>query len=452
MNRLAPPRTWMGRRFVITALALVSAALVSALLFFDWRMESIVQRTARDAMTDELAELQAIAAEDGSDALLDALDVRSGLTAGHFLHLLVDAQGRPIAGNVVSWPQGMQADGAWFAFNLRDAHGVAHRALGIARAMPDGSRLMIASDMEVLSRVRADAFNAFAAALAAAVMLTLSIGFWVDRMLQRRLRGFITATEQVMAGRLDARVESVASRDELAELAQRLNAMLERVEILMSGMRAITDSLAHDLRTPLTRLDAALDAAMVAEEPERARLMREARVIADDLVHMFETMIDIARAEAGLSREAMAPTDLSALLEDMVELFGPAAEDKSISLALAPHAPCPRLAHRALVAQAIGNLLDNAIKYSRPGGVIEAAISPIDGGADIVVSDDGPGVPAEAREAAAQRFSRLPRDLGAKGSGLGLSIVSAAARLHGGRLRLEDNAPGLKAVLEIRTA
>ncbi len=443
--------SWTGRNFAAIAIILVIATLGAALIFADLSVEAIVTRGQQEAISDELQALVAIADQEGSPALHDALELRSRLTSQHFVHLLINPAGQRVVGDLQVWPEELTKDDAWTKFTLTRSGGRPETAFGLSASLPDGSRVMIARDVEVLERVRLDVLRAFGAALLFAVGVALAIGYALDRLVVSRVRAFVTTAESVMAGRLSARVPIGAERDELAELGRTLNVMLDRVQSLMNGMRAVTDSLAHDLRTPLTRLTGNLEAAQTAAEPERQAAIAAAYAEGHRLKQTFETLIDIARAETGLSRETMRETDLFELVSDMVDLFAPLAEDRGLTLACVAE-PITLLAHRALLGQAIGNLIDNSIKYASPDGAIEVRLNKTPDGAEIIVADNGPGIPDGERSLAVQRFQRLARDADAPGTGLGLSIVSAAAHLHGGRLRLEDNAPGLRAVIELHDA
>lgn len=444
--------SWTGRNFAFVAIILVIAALGAALIFADLSTESIVTRVQQEAISDELEALVAIANEEGSEALRDALELRSRLTSQHFMHLLINPAGQRVVGDLAAWPEELRRDDTWTRFEFqRVGGGSPETAFGLSSSLPDGSRVMIARDVEALARVRGDVLRAFGTALVFAVGVALAIGYALDRLVVSRVRAFVTTAESVMAGRLSARVPIGDERDELAELGRTLNVMLDRVQALMTGLRAVTDSLAHDLRTPLTRLTGNLEAAQKGTEQERQTAIAAAYAEGHRLKQTFETLIDIARAETGLSREAMRETDLAELVADMVDLFEPLAEDRGLTIACIAE-PLTMLAHRALLGQAIGNLIDNSIKYSPPDGKIEVRLKKTPEGAEIIVADNGPGIPDEERSLAVQRFQRLARDADAPGTGLGLSIVSAAAHLHGGRLRLEDNAPGLRAVLEMNDA
>lgn len=446
---LLSTRGWTSRRFVLLAIALVGVTLAAALLFVDWRVERVVTQVERDSAQDELAALTLIGRDDGVNGLADALRLGSRLGANHGIRQLADKTRAPIAGDLGVWPPEMMRDGVWTRFTYADARGAQTDAEGIATAFPDGARLLVARDLDDRRFVHGAVIAAFAFALTAAVGLTLLLGLWIDRLLLNRVGALATTAQAVMAGRLDARAPATDGDDEFSRLGAEINAMLDRIQSLMTGMRAVTDSLAHDLRTPLTRLAARLDAAADPGATDAAADIRAARDEADRIRRTFETLIDIARAESGVSRESMDETDLGEIVADMAELFAPLAEDKALTLVA--DAPSLRAsAHRALVAQAVGNLLDNAIKFTPEGGRISVTLRPVAGGGDIIVEDNGPGIPEDQRAAAVQRFQRLARDSTASGSGLGLSIVAATAHLHAGRLRLEDATPGLRAVLEIR--
>ena len=290
----------------------------------------------------------------------------------------------------------------------------------------------------------------FSLALVAVTALALAAGIILNNRARQRIAAITHTAEEVMAGRLHARVPvaNASSGDVFDHLGDVVNAMLDRLETLFAAMRAVTDSLAHDLRTPLNRLKSALERATLATNAAALTEIESAQGEADRLAATFSALIDIARAESGLSEEAMETVDLKALVEGLADLFGPSAEDRGLSISLtAPD--MSRRAHRPLLSQAIGNLIDNAIKYAPPGGAIRLALRATDEGVEIVVEDQGGGIAESDRRRVGERFLRLrPTEAGA---GLGLSIAAATARLHKGELRLEDNEPGLRAVLTLRT-
>ncbi|MBE7216886.1 MAG: HAMP domain-containing histidine kinase [Caulobacteraceae bacterium] len=263
----------------------------------------------------------------------------------------------------------------------------------------------------------------------------------------------IAATaERIAGGDLSARTAIADTRDPFGRVGASLNAMLERIEELLTGMRTVTDSLAHDLRSPLTRMEGALARALHAgaTEDERLDAIEAAHGEVGRTLATLSALLDIARAETGLSREMMGEVDLSALVAEMAEVFAPAIEDAGQSLRV-PASPTPVrvTAHEALLRQAVGNLLHNASLYAGEGAEVCIDAEASAAGAQVTVSDTGVGVPADQRGRVQERFVRLDPARGVGGSGLGLAIVAACAKLHRGALELEDNAPGLRAVLSI---
>ena len=232
-----------------------------------------------------------------------------------------------------------------------------------------------------------------------------------------------------------------------------ISEMLGRIEELMTGMRTVTDSLAHDLRTPLTRLKGALARAMAPglSEAERIGAVEQAQEEADRALATFSALLDIAQAETGLSRETMAMVDLNRLVAGVAELFGPLLEDAGQTFRVElPAEPVSARAHELLLRQAIGNLLHNASRHAGEGArVLLELAAPDDQTLQIIVADDGPGVPEADRGRVQERFVRLDKARSTQGSGLGLAIVAACAKLHAGTFVLEDNVPGLRAVLTL---
>ncbi|MEQ9606910.1 MAG: HAMP domain-containing sensor histidine kinase, partial [Kiloniellaceae bacterium] len=248
--------------------------------------------------------------------------------------------------------------------------------------------------------------------------------------------------------------------DEFDRLAVTINAMLARIETLMGGMRLVTDSLAHDLRSPLTRARSAIDMALRhpgKDEGQGAEQSRDAleqtAAELETILRTFEALISIAQAEAGVDSLKLGNLDLSALTGDLLEVYQPIAEDAGIELNGEISETITVAGHRQLLAQALANLLDNAVKYSPPGGRIDLTLRRDDsGGAQLTVADSGPGIPAEDRDRVLQRFVRLDDSRGTPGSGLGLSLVAAVAKLHGAQMTLDDNAPGLRVTLAFPAA
>jgi signal transduction histidine kinase len=251
-----------------------------------------------------------------------------------------------------------------------------------------------------------------------------------------------------MAGDLGQRISLKGSRDEFDVLAGNLNAMLDQIERLLSGMREVTDNIAHDLRTPLSRMRSRIEVALLAN-PDRAEarmLLEQTLCDADAMIQSFNALLSIARAEAGSERAAFEPIDLSEVCRDLAELYGPLAEEKGLTFTSACPPGLVLQGNRHLLAQALANLLDNAIKYTPAGGRVMLSGQP---GPVIIVADTGPGIPEGERGRVLERFVRLGGDRSTPGNGLGLSLVSAVAKLHGATLRLEDNHPGLRVSLAL---
>jgi signal transduction histidine kinase len=259
-----------------------------------------------------------------------------------------------------------------------------------------------------------------------------------------------------MSGDLSRRVPTNGTADDFDQLAVNLNAMLDEIERLMGGVRQVSDNVAHDLRTPLTRLRNRLEqlrSELGDTSPHQEHVERSI-ADADQLLATFGALLRIARIEAGGHRPDLVPVDLGALVQDAAELYEALAEDKRLRIDTSVASPATIQGDRDLLFQAVANLLDNAVKYTPDGGRVALEVSRTRDAIDVTVLDTGPGIPAEEREKVVQRFYRLERSRRTPGSGLGLSLVAAVARMHNAALLLEDHAPGLKATLrfEARTA
>jgi signal transduction histidine kinase len=242
--------------------------------------------------------------------------------------------------------------------------------------------------------------------------------------------------------------------DEFDQLAELINDMLDRIGRLMDGVRQVSNAIAHDLRTPITRARTRLeDALLHAGTPCALRAAIErATVDLDGIVAVFQALLRIAEIEAGSRRSSFARVDVTPLVSSVAELYGVVAEERDVCLTVDAHGAVPAYGDGALIQQAIANLVDNAVKFSPVGGKVQLSMRSAEDGLQIIVADQGPGIPAEERNKARERFYRGEAARSTPGSGLGLALVQAVAQLHGGALRLEDNAPGLRAILVLPAA
>jgi signal transduction histidine kinase len=291
-------------------------------------------------------------------------------------------------------------------------------------------------------------------ALAAAMLLSLALGVGgglvVTRYVGRRLDRVADVIEGVAAGDLSRRVGNAASGDAFDRLAVRLNAMLDKTERLMSELRIVTDGLAHDLRSPLARLRAKAEAAVLQADPAQREAAMGGLLIETDLVmRMLSTMIEITRAES-VSRDRLARIDPATLVEEIADLYAPVVEDEGMRFEAIVARALPRITlHRELMTQAIANLIDNALRHAAQGGEIVLRLALRDNEARFQVEDRGPGIAEADRAEALRRFGRLDRARSLPGAGLGMALVEAVARLHGGRVELHDNTPGLIAAIVV---
>lgn len=283
----------------------------------------------------------------------------------------------------------------------------------------------------------------------------------MSRNMLRRLDAINRTSGEIIAGDLTRRVPLTGSGDEFDALAENLNRMLDRIERLMKGLREVTDSVAHDLRTPLNRLRnrleesvARLNAGGALTNEKAAGEIERAIAETDQLIGTFNALLLIAETDAGTTRAAMSALDLGSVAADVVELYEPLAEEKKLGLTLVPAGAVAIEGNRSLIAQALANLVDNALKYTPAGGKVRIRAALTEAGVDLSVADSGPGIPAADRPRVTERFVRLEASRNSPGTGLGLSLVAAVAHFHNAELVLEDNAPaGLKAVLRFpRTA
>ncbi len=433
-----------GFGFGASALALLTFVYVAAVEYMEQQARETI-----DADAQGLLEAQALG---GVGRLIELVETRSVHDPDQAsFYLLVDPQGRYVAGNIGSWPDEPPQLGDLFRLQLIDRRRrdrETRQVLARAVELPSGHRLLVGRDIEDKIRTQQLLRHAIAGGTGLMLLLGLAGGFALSRWTVGRLEQINRTTRAIMAGHLGRRIELQGGGDEFDELAQNLNAMLERIEELVASMREVTDNVAHDLRTPLNRIRSRIEVALLEElDREQAREILEATMRdADGLISTFNALLSIARAEAGGERRAHVAVDLAELARDVAELYEPLADEKRITLAVEVGEPIHVTGDRELLAQALANLVDNAIKYTPAGGhvAVRTRSTPQP---TLEVADDGPGIPTELRPKALQRFVRLQPDRSTPGNGLGLSLVAAVAKLHGAHLELADNQPGLRVTL-----
>jgi signal transduction histidine kinase len=436
--------------FSLSALTLLAVVYMVSMRFID--------RQTREPIDDEITWMLETYERGGLEVLKTIVDERAAAEPNRrAMYLLVDRRGRFLAGNLDRVPPDIESNGAFSRFEVQvteDGRRLpkAHVATAKTVTLDDGARLLVGRDVH--DGVQIQRLMRMAILIGAGVMVVLGLGggLIMSRWMLSRLERINRATAQIMTGDLAQRIRTEGAGDEFDELAQNLNAMLDRIERLLVGMRQVTDDIAHDLRTPLNRLRSRIEVALMGElKPDEGRELLEATMQdADRLIETFNALLNIARAEAGAQQTEWERIDLTDVARDVIELYEPLAEERGLSLQLtAANSGAVILGHRQLVAQAIANVTDNAIKYTPEGGRV-TIITTAQPAPAVAVTDTGPGIPAELREQAKQRFVRLDAQRSTPGSGLGLSLVDAVAKLHEARLELADNRPGLAVSLIFR--
>jgi signal transduction histidine kinase len=462
----APPRRWptpllrgasrlvrthafrlAGLYFLVFAIS-----VIGVLFFVYWTSADFVERQTEATLDAEITGLAEQYAQRGLSGLIQIVAARSAGDRGDgMLYLVTNRDGRPLAGNISGWPAGAPARSGPLSFQIDvtvKGQTETRPARGTLFAMPDGYRLLVGRDISDGAAFR----DRIKATLLWSGLLALGIGLAggtvMSRNMLRRVEQVNRTAERVIAGNLSDRVPRRGTNDEFDQLAANLNGMLDQIERLMSGMREVTDNVAHDLRTPLARLRARLELALLGPDDPLARgdAIRAAIDEADRLLATFSALLSIAEAETGAGQGADEPLDLGEIARAVIELYEPLAEEKGFTLRLDNTPRTMIRGDRHLLSQAVANLLDNALKYG--SGDIAIAVRQEDGHAAIEVADRGPGIPEGDRETVFDRFVRLERSRSTPGNGLGLSLVRAVAHRHAATVRLGDAHPGLRVRIE----
>ncbi|MBG0798761.1 HAMP domain-containing histidine kinase [Methylocystis sp. L43] len=453
--------TALGKLFRTTAFKLSIAYLVLfsigaglVLARVGARVKEVLDEQIEQTVDAEIRALSEQYAQGGLRQLVNAVERRVRAPGGS-LYLLSSHAGDVIVGNIEP-PNFTPSGGTELVetpYERRGEPGVKHPALLRLFLLPGGFRLLIGHDIEDHEVLRGILRRALGVSLFWLALVGALGGLFVSHRMLERVDVMSGSARRIMAGDMHERLAISGAGDELDRLAENFNAMLERISELMAGLREVSDNIAHDLKTPLTRLRNRAEAALRAGSDDSTHRAALAAVIeeSDNLIGVFNALLMIARAEAGYSSDNMAVFDADSVVRDIAEMYEPVAEEQGVRLDVAAQDGLAVTGSRELLGQALVNLVDNALKYGGTGDEPRIAIEArrVGDRVEIIVADRGPGIAASDRERVVGRFVRLENSRSRPGSGLGLSLAAAVARMHHGALRIEDNAPGLRVALSL---
>jgi signal transduction histidine kinase len=366
---------------------------------------------------------------------------------------LFDPRGEPVAGNLPIPPPGLRVDGVAHRMTIPvpDDPSQDEEIILVARRRPNGAVVILARDLDSVSALQTAMTSGFKRAMVPAIALSLAVGLVIAFKALERIKRLHLTIRRIRGGDLHERLPTLGSKDDLDQLAGQINDMLDEILTLIEEIRSVGDGIAHDLRTPLSVMQIRLERALIESDPTAVRSIVAQAL--DDLGHTQSTITSLLRiAEVEKSRrlEYIGPTDLGDIAQEVYDLYEPLADEKQIAMTLNRDGPAMIEADTEMLAEAIANIVDNAIKYTPPGGQVRIDVAEEDGVRLLRVHDSGFGIPPGERRKVTQRYYRMHRAPNARGSGLGLSLVAAIVKLHGFQLRFADVEKG--ACLEILAA
>jgi hypothetical protein len=429
--------------FILSAFLLVAVLWWRTADYLEQEVDAVILADAR-AIGDRLQDF-------GLSGAVETINQRLEQHADeHAIYLLADPGLSPVSGNLAAWPRRVGPHAGWYEVELaRDDKLHATRILYVA--LPHGFHLLVGRDVQDLVAIR----HSFLSALGWVAMVTLVLavggGLLVRRAALRRLEAINRTAAGIVQGDLSRRLPTVGSGDEFDQLALTINGLLAQIEILVDGVRNASNAVAHDLRTPLAELRGRLEGILLAPSAADTTLdeIQAAVEDVDRLIAVFNALLRLADIDSGTRLSGFREVAVADVMDEVAELYGPLAEDKGIALAVAPPSGIVVRGDPFLLAQAIGNLVDNALKYAPSGSRVAMSLVEEGDAIGIRIADNGPGIPDAEKANVTQRFYRGRAGDTTPGLGLGLAVVAAVARLHGGSLRLEDGAPGLVATLAL---
>jgi signal transduction histidine kinase len=432
--------------FGYIAFGVVALVLFAAPLWYAWQVTMEDGRS--DILHADTQRLTDVFHREGATGLKSFIDARVGmqLPAERIL-LLADGSLHRIAGNLTQWPATLPAQPGMYTATL-DLSGKPTESVVVRTALPGGYNLLVGRDVAKFAPLTRHFWSGLAGALVVLSIAGVLGGVMIRRAILARIHSIRQTVLAIVQGDLSHRLPSLSSGDELETLSHTINGMLDQIEQLINGIRDVSNSIAHDLRTPLAELRSRLEELSLTRPSNEETFAEVDGAVADvdRVIRIFNALLRLAEIDTGMRRSGFVQVNANELAAEVVEFYSPAAEVKEVTLSFVSNGPVLVSGDPTLLAQAVGNLIDNALKYVGEQGSVTVGIQySADGAVEICVADDGPGIPDTEKPKVAQRFYRGDASRGTPGVGLGLSLVQAVAKLHGGTLELTDNFPGLRA-------
>lgn len=438
-------------RLSLIYMAIFSLSVVLLFGFIYWATAGYMHRQTEATIEAEIVGLVEHYDQSGLGGLLDVVKERLSRSSGEQnLYLLSDLKFKPLLGNLGQWPEGEISPSGWLEFDFA-GDGTRHKGLARVFLLQNKYYLLVGQDIHQLQKIQILIRDAMFWGVLMTLVLALIGGLMMSKTMMRRIEAINDTCHRIIDGDLSQRIACLGGNDDFDKLILTLNQMLEQIEQLMHGVKQVSDNIAHDLRTPLSRLLRRLEMLRIQGPGTESRdeLLDQAIAEADGLLTTFKALLRISEIESGSRRANFQKIDVSALLDDLVELYEPLALEKNQLIEWKQQSTTPLSGDQDLLFQAFSNVLDNAIKYSPEQGRIQVLVDEQEDCTDISIVDKGPGIPEEEIEKVLERFYRLESNRSSPGNGLGLSLVDAIAKLHHGQLYLADGQPGLKVTISL---
>ncbi len=444
-------------RLALLYAVIFSASTLFLLSFFYLFTASYMTQQVDNTIETEIQGLAERYDDEGLEGLTtliaDRVNRQQAQATGNSVYLLTTYTFRPLVGNLDRWPKNATVDDDWieFALVINQETNETHLARAKIFRLQGRYGLLVGRDINQLTEAKRRIIQALSWGLVIMLLLAFAGGLVLGRRTVRKIERINQTTRSIMSGDLSRRVPLTNHNDDFDQVAENLNQMLDRIQSLMEDIRRVSDSIAHDLRTPLARLRQHLEEARQQENPDSrsARYLEGSIKEADSLLSTFNALLRIARVEAGQIKFGFSEIDFHALIGDVVEFYEPLVEEKQQRLETTLEDGITSFGDRDLMFQAVANLIENAIKYTPQRGNLSISLIRLNTEALITIADDGPGIPEAQRENVFRRFYRLDQSRSSSGNGLGLSMVSAVVSMHNGRIELQSNHPGLKTVITL---